>query len=404
MNKSTEERFDWINTHFDDAKKIALFYIDLLEKMIDGSKIIRTRRVRAFAQETLGLDLSASVADGLFNAGANGVIPGPIYRMGLEPRLGAYKTLPQSVALKYLQEMRQKILDLDILPTTPSEYYESGPGIFLTPMTREKIAKREADSIISSEFLQVGELYSRKDISSLFGIGVEGFSRGLFKSKSHKSIWIFVTRDKTSDRTPYDDNLVGDLLYWDGEDKGGNDDLVIHHIRDGNEILLFYREKRDQFPNFEFRYEGKFEYLDHDKGTPSKFHLHRIHEFDELNERDAEIDSDYEEYIEGNERYSYRKHYERDRKLRKATIKIHGFKCMACGFDFEKFYGPIGRDFIQVHHLIPVSTSEGPRKVDPESEMAVVCSNCHSMIHRNRKKAIPIDVLKQLVEKHRSNL
>lgn len=52
-----------------------------------------------------------------------------------------------------------------------------------------------------------------------------------------------------------------------------------------------------------------------------------------------------------------------------------------CGFDFEARYGPIGRGYAEVHHLIPLSTLD-PDSITTLDQLAVVCSNCHRMIHR----------------------
>ena len=49
-----------------------------------------------------------------------------------------------------------------------------------------------------------------------------------------------------------------------------------------------------------------------------------------------------EETPEGKKRVSYVTTYERSNKNRNAAIKIHGTKCLICGFDFEKTYGEIG--------------------------------------------------------------
>ena len=43
---------------------------------------------------------------------------------------------------------------------------------------------------------------------------------------------------------------------------------------------------------------------------------------------------------------------------RKMAIKIHGNKCMACGFDFESVYGKHGKNYIEVHHVVPLSYIE----------------------------------------------
>jgi hypothetical protein len=46
--------------------------------------------------------------------------------------------------------------------------------------------------------------------------------------------------------------------------------------------------------------------------------------------------------------------------------------------------GEIGRDFIEAHHLRPIATLEEgvPVKYDVAADFAVLCSNCHRMIHR----------------------
>jgi 5-methylcytosine-specific restriction protein A len=52
----------------------------------------------------------------------------------------------------------------------------------------------------------------------------------------------------------------------------------------------------------------------------------------------------------------------------------------ACDLDFAERYGKIGQGFIEAHHLRP---KEGiPVKYDVAADFAVLCSNCHTMIHR----------------------
>ena len=45
----------------------------------------------------------------------------------------------------------------------------------------------------------------------------------------------------------------------------------------------------------------------------------------------------------------------RDSKLRNDALKSQGLNCRICGFNFEDFYGALGKGFLEVHHLIPVS-------------------------------------------------
>lgn len=72
--------------------------------------------------------------------------------------------------------------------------------------------------------------------------------------------------------------------------------------------------------------------------------------------------------------------------LAKAIFKSkHGkFFCQICGFDFEKVYGSEpGKDFIEAHHTIAISEMVHEHKTKVE-EIALLCSNCHSMVHRRR--------------------
>ena len=73
--------------------------------------------------------------------------------------------------------------------------------------------------------------------------------------------------------------------------------------------------------------------------------------------------------------------YERDRAARAECIAEHGMTCAVCGFDFELRYGERGHGFIEVHHLVSLSSLNEESVVDPRRDMRPLCSNCHSMVH-----------------------
>jgi len=78
------------------------------------------------------------------------------------------------------------------------------------------------------------------------------------------------------------------------------------------------------------------------------------------------------------------KRIERNRKLAAKVKKLQGYTCKACGFNFEKAYGTLGADFIEAHHLTPLSELKGDAVLlDPRRDFSVLCSNCHRMIHRS---------------------
>ena len=94
-------------------------------------------------------------------------------------------------------------------------------------------------------------------------------------------------------------------------------------------------------------------------------------------------------------------HFERNPKLRAAAIAIHGTTCLACNFSFAAIYGSRGNDYIEVHHLVPVSRMTEPSTVNPRTDMTVLCSNCHRMVHRSRDKPLSLQELVDLVRSHR---
>jgi hypothetical protein len=82
---------------------------------------------------------------------------------------------------------------------------------------------------------------------------------------------------------------------------------------------------------------------------------------------------------------------------KKRFLRKHGkFICQACGFDFEDFYGEIGREFIEAHHTTPVSKLL-PGSTTKVTDIALVCSNCHRMLHR-RRPWITTSALKTLLK------
>ena len=89
--------------------------------------------------------------------------------------------------------------------------------------------------------------------------------------------------------------------------------------------------------------------------------------------------------------------YERKKINRDACIRIHGTKCMACGFDFGVVYGEIAEGFIEVHHNFPLSLT-GEVRINPVTDLSCLCSNCHSVVHR-LSPPIPVNELRDIITK-----
>ena len=100
---------------------------------------------------------------------------------------------------------------------------------------------------------------------------------------------------------------------------------------------------------------------------------------------------------EGKRTVYYTTKYERSSKNRDAAIRIHGTKCMICGFDFEQKYGELGKGYIEVHHIKPLATLEQEVVVNPETDLICVCANCHRMLHRLKNYIVSVEVQKTIV-------
>ncbi|WP_335621821.1 HNH endonuclease [Clostridium argentinense] len=107
------------------------------------------------------------------------------------------------------------------------------------------------------------------------------------------------------------------------------------------------------------------------------------------------------EYFEG--KIAFRKHRTRERnpkvikKAKERFMKINNGRlfCEACGFDFFEVYGERGKDFIEGHHTKFVSElSDGD--MTRVEDIAMLCSNCHRMIHR--KSVLTVSELAEKVE------
>lgn len=70
----------------------------------------------------------------------------------------------------------------------------------------------------------------------------------------------------------------------------------------------------------------------------------------------------------------------RDKKIQSVLARGGPLICEVCQFNFEDFYGDLGKGFIECHHVEPLHESgERARNIH---DLALLCSNCHHMIHR----------------------
>lgn len=109
-------------------------------------------------------------------------------------------------------------------------------------------------------------------------------------------------------------------------------------------------------------------------------------------------------YTEGGRKVFVSRKAERNPRLRKEAIRIHGCSCQACGFNYRTVYGEWGDGFIEVHHLIPLGGIEKKeRETNPETDLVVLCANCHRMVHRRRGITLSLEELKGKINAAREN-
>lgn len=106
------------------------------------------------------------------------------------------------------------------------------------------------------------------------------------------------------------------------------------------------------------------------------------------------------EYCDGKIKKIYTTTYERNPINRQKALSYHGYSCAACGFNFEEVYGELGKGFIEVHHIVPLSMRDEEVKVNPKTDLIPLCPNCHRMIHHKKNRILTIDELKKILAKH----
>lgn len=105
----------------------------------------------------------------------------------------------------------------------------------------------------------------------------------------------------------------------------------------------------------------------------------------------------HREYAEARRAVAERQHFARNPALVRAAKEFYGTRCSVCEFDFGGTYGDRGEGYIECHHLNPLGEREEADVTRTTvADVAVVCANCHRMIHRTRP-AMRVEELRQIV-------
>jgi len=246
---------------------------------------------------------------------------------------------------------------------------------------------------MSRNFQQSGYERINEDLFAFINIGYKGHAGQIFPNK-------------------YDPQ--SETLMWYGKKETHSDQPLMRSIIDGFTTIYCFARWNDG-PEFTYlgigtvlNYNDNFQDVYNEDGSRT-FCL----EF-ELSCKDTSInptfinnfDNSFEDGIpdipEGREKYVRHKTRERNPeivKAKKKTFKTEYGKlfCEVCLFDFSKTYGSRGDSFIECHHNVPLHEEENER-ITRTSDLSLLCSNCHRMIHQ-KKKWLTIQELKNIHKK-----
>ncbi|MFW2177521.1 MULTISPECIES: DUF3427 domain-containing protein [unclassified Moraxella] len=234
-----------------------------------------------------------------------------------------------------------------------------------------------------SDFI-VGEKYKRANVWDKINLPDElrggVYFNGYFK---YNNAYYIFTNIGSSGRTGHNYNnefISPDELSWYAKTGSKATHIQIIELLDNNtKIHIFYRtEDRDPFI-----YAGLGVATSHKDETPVQITWKIINP--SISYENLKQTRPIQTLSEGKTKYIITKQFERNPQARKACVKHYGYKCVVCGFDFEKAYGEIGKEFIHVHHINPLATIKDEYIIDPIQDLRPVCPNCHAMIHRSNE-------------------
>lgn len=91
----------------------------------------------------------------------------------------------------------------------------------------------------------------------------------------------------------------------------------------------------------------------------------------------------------------------RSRRLRAEALSRSRGTCSACGTDYSIVLGGRGLRVLHVHHRKQLAATDTP-VVTSVDDLAVVCANCHALIHSDPKNAISVEDLHVLLAAERT--
>jgi 5-methylcytosine-specific restriction protein A len=236
----------------------------------------------------------------------------------------------------------------------------------------------------------IGQSYTKNQIYDLLKVPVER-RRGAWDKgvRKYDDEFFLFANIGTSGRTGHDYRNFwdGDYLRWQGSTGSNIRQSQIKELISGLYKVYVFTRTSDKAP---FNYEG----LAKAKTIYDKIPVEVEWEFSDIAENRLEHLPEEvvrpQELWEGVTRQITVNVYERNPLARRICIEHFGVSCQVCGFNFQLKYGELGKEFIHVHHIVPLHTINEKYTIDPLKDLVPLCANCHAMIHR---RTPPLTVL-----------
>ncbi len=87
----------------------------------------------------------------------------------------------------------------------------------------------------------------------------------------------------------------------------------------------------------------------------------------------------------------------RSRRLRDLAFKAARGVCCVCRRDYSTLLGGRGVRVLQVHHRDQLAARDAP-SLTKVKDLAVVCANCHLLLHLDPKNALSVEDLQEMLE------
>lgn len=193
----------------------------------------------------------------------------------------------------------------------------------------------------------------------------------------------------------YNNNWDGNNLIWFGKNGTNISQISIKELISNDHNVYIFTRVDSRMP---FTYQGLGFANEYENSIPVKIIWSFKNSFDRPEILPEEISAESRNLWEGSSQKILVNKYERNPEARKQCIDHYGHSCQICKFDFEKSYGNIGKDFIHVHHIIPISEIKKNYIINPINDLIPVCPNCHAIIHK-RNPCLTIEEVKTRIVK-----